>query len=233
MSFNSTSSTLQEEEEELGSEDDNLTFLSETEALEYVEFDPSVQAENSWEPSQSIKSFLERHFNKGLSEEERKKLTADFPKPSCEAVQVPKLDEQLKDHLKAKGKDPHYGSEKTLYKLQESLLDATGPLTSLWEELLSKEGKVSAEGILLHIQHALVLLGNALHTMSQERRKVAWAKINLKLRSLAAEDYSKRGLNHFGPGFLEKATKRMELDKTLSRVSLSSAAGPAPKKGKT
>ena len=180
---------------------------------------------------QSLK-FLERHFNISLSEEEKKKILGDFPKPACDAVQVPRLVDQLKEHLKNKGKDPHYGSEKTLYKLQESLLDVAGPLTCLWGDLLNKDAKVSAKGILLLVQRALILLGNASHAMSQERRKVAWAKVNPKLRSLATEDYLKRGSNLFGPGFQEKASKRIELDKAMSKVSLPSSASKKRKFGR-
>ena len=106
---------------------------------------------------QSLKPSWESHFNRSPSEEEKKKILGDFPKPACDAVQVSRLDGQLKEHLKNKGKDPHYGSEKTLYKLQESLLDVTGPLTCLWGDLLNKDAKVSAEGILLLVQRALVL----------------------------------------------------------------------------
>ena len=42
------------------------------------------------------------------------------------------LDDQVRDHLKKKGKDPH----KTLYRLQGSVLNLTGPLTGLWTDLL-------------------------------------------------------------------------------------------------
>ena len=56
--------------------------------------------------------------------------------------------------------------------------------------------------------------------------------MNPKLRSLATEDYSKRGSNLFGPGFQEKASKRIKLDKAMSKVSLPSSAGPASKKRK-
>ncbi len=38
--------------------------------------------------------------------------------------------------------------------------------------------------------------------ISLERRKIAWGKINPKLKSLAMEDYPKREANLFGPGFL-------------------------------
>lgn len=33
-----------------------------------------------------------------------------------------------------KGKDPHFGSETSLYKLQEQMLGVAGPLTCLWAE---------------------------------------------------------------------------------------------------
>lgn len=48
----------------------------------------------------------------------------------------------------------------------------------------------------------------ACHTISQERRKIAWIRINPQLKSLATEEYSKDSL--FGPGFLKKASKRLD-----------------------
>ena len=73
----------------------------------------------------------------------------DFPKPNCEAMTVPKLDQEVKEQLKRKGKDPFFGGEKSLYKIQEQLLDAAGPLTCLRSDLLNKEAKVSSEDIVL------------------------------------------------------------------------------------
>ena len=61
----------------------------------------------------------------------------------------------------------------------------------------------------------LVLLGSASHTVSEERRKIAWSRINPQLKALATEEYDKRESNLFGPGFLEKATKRLEAEKGL------------------
>ena len=145
----------------------------------------------------------------------RLRIMKDSPKPSCKALKVPRLDEQVKEHLKGKGKDPHFGSERTLFKLQESLLDVAGPLTCLWADLLNSDTDPSKEDLLLLVQRALVLLGSSLHSISQERRKVAWAKINPKLKSLASEDHTKRDANVFGPGFLEKAAKRVEADKAI------------------
>lgn len=125
----------------------------------------------------------------------------DFPKPNCSTLTAPKLDEQVKEHLKMKGKDPHFGSEKSLYKLQEQMLDIAGPLTCLWADLINKEAHISAEDTLMLVQRALVLLGSASDAISQERRKIAWTRINPKLKSLATEEYEKRETNLFGPGF--------------------------------
>ena len=68
-------------------------------------------------------TFLEKHFNWPLSDAEREAIMKDFPKPNCHVMSAPKLDEQVKDQLKGKGKDPHFGSEKSLYKIQDHLLD--------------------------------------------------------------------------------------------------------------
>ena len=194
-------------QEDLTEEEDTVQLLEEAEALELVEFDPSVEPKDAWEPPMAMTSFLERHFNRSLEEGEREAILKDFPKPTCKALQAPKLDEQVKQQLKRKGKDPHFGAEKTLFKVQEQVLEVTGPLTCLWADLLNKKAKVTSEDTLLLIQRALVLLGSASHTITLERRKVAWTRINLKLKSLASEEYSERESNLFGPGFLERAWK--------------------------
>lgn len=45
-----------------------------------------------------------------------------------------------------------------------------------------------------------------------------WHGPDPKLKSLGTEDYNKREGNLFGPGFLEKASKKVELDKTIVKV---------------
>ena len=152
-------------------DEDVIKLLDESEALELVEFDPSVSPKDSWEPPKTISGFLEKHFNRALADSEREAIMKDFPKPACEAMAAPKLDDEVKDQLKKKGKDPHFGAEKSLYKIQEQLLDVAGPLTCLWADLLNKQAEVSPEDILLLIPKALVLLGSASHSISQERRK--------------------------------------------------------------
>ena len=211
-------------------EEDSVQLLDEAEALELVEFDPSIDPKDTWEPPSAMASFLQKHFNISLEEGEKEAILKDFPKPSCKALKTPRLDEQVREQLKRKGKDPHFGPEKTLFKVQEQVLDVTGPLTCLWADLLNKKAKVSSEDVLLLIQRALVLLGSASHTITMERRKIAWARINPKLKSLASEEYAERESDLFGPGFLEKASKRLEVEKTLEKVSTQTKFGPQQKR---
>jgi len=108
-----------------------------------------------------------------------------------------------------------------------------GPLTCLWADVLNKEAKVSQEDTLLLLQRALVLLGSASHAITLERRKIAWSRINPTLKALATEEYEKRETNLFGPGFLEKASKRLEAEKTLNKVSgQSNKSGPPHKRAR-
>ena len=189
-------------------ETDTISLLDEAEALELIEFDPQVKPAGTWEPPKTIRTFLERHFNKGLSKEEREAIMKDFPKPNVDVVVTPKLAGDAVEQLRSKGKNPHFGAEKDLYSTQKQLLDVTGPLTCLWADLLNREANVHPEDIVLLIQRALVLLGSASHAINIERRKIVWAKMNPKLRSLGSEEYGERGTDLFGPGFLEKASKR-------------------------
>lgn len=103
-------------------------------------------------------SFLERHFNRTLEESEREAILKDFPKPHCKAIVAPRLDEQVKEQLKRKGRDPSYGAEKSLFKIQEQLLDITGPLACLWADLLNREARITPEDTLLLIQRACTSL---------------------------------------------------------------------------
>ena len=130
-------------------DEDSIHLLDESEALELVEFDPSVEPKDSWEPPKAIAGFLEKHFNSGLEDSEKEAILKDFPKPSCKAVAAPKLDDEVKEQLRRKGRDPHFGSEKTLFKIQEMVLEVPGPLTCLWADLLNKQANITPEDTLL------------------------------------------------------------------------------------
>jgi len=76
--------------------------------------------------------------------------------------------------------------------------------------------EVSRKEALLLTQRALILLGSTSDAINLERRKI---KINSSLKGLATETYDKREDQLFGPGFLEKASKKIETQKALAKVS--------------
>jgi len=182
-------------------------------------FDPSIESTGTWDPPDLMNTFLEKYFNRSWDAEEREAIAQDYPKPNCPALEVPKLDDDVKQQLKQKGKDPYFGAERTMFDLQEQILEIAGPLTYLWSHLLNPEEELDADQMKLVIQRALVILGSALHSISLERRKIAWARINPELKPLALEDYKDRKDKLFGPGFLEKASKKLETDKALAKVA--------------
>ena len=195
-----SSSLICKRQQEGQDEEDTIQLLDESEALELVEFDPSVEPKDAWNPPPPMVSFLEKHFNRTLEEDEREAILKDFPKPYCKTIIAPRLDDQVREQLKRKGKDPNFGAEKSLFKIQDQLPDVVGPLTCLWADLLDKEAGVTPEDTLLLVQRALVLVGSVSHSITLERRKIAWSRINPKLKSLASEEYNERESNLFGPG---------------------------------
>ena len=94
-----------------------------------------------------------------MSEAEREAITQDYLKPNCPALEVPRLDEEVRQQLKQKGKDPQFGIERTMFKLQEQILEVAGLLTCLWVYLLNSVEEPDIEQLKLVIQGALVFWG--------------------------------------------------------------------------
>ena len=92
----------------------------------------------------------------------------------------------------------------------------SGPLMCLWVDLTNPRAEVSKKETLLLTQCALILLGSTSNAINLARKKIAWAKINPSLKGLTNETYEQEG----GPaGFLEKASKKIETQKALAKVS--------------
>ena len=87
---------------------------------------PNINSEDDYEPPIAMLMFSEKHFLRCLSVE-----------PKCQALEAPKLDEQVNDCLEKIGKDPYFGSEDA-YKFQGQILDLAGPLTCLCAALTSR-----------------------------------------------------------------------------------------------
>ena len=138
-----------------------------------------------------MSEFLEKHFTRFPKPEEREAMLKDFPKPSSQALQVLKLDDQVKDHLKKKGINPHFGAEKSLYPIQSQVLDMASPLTCLWSDLLDTEVTIKREQIILLVQCALILLDSLSISITLERRRINRSKLNPVLKNAPVEDDEK------------------------------------------
>ena len=67
---------------------------------------------------ETINKFLEKHFAGTLEDEELDQIMEDYPMPDCPALRTPRLDEEVKRLIQQVGKDPHFGTEKALYNVQ-------------------------------------------------------------------------------------------------------------------
>ena len=206
-----------------------MELLDEGELLELVQFDPMVEDENAWEAGEIINSFIEKHFKRAMTMKEREAIMKDFPKSSCPAPQTPKIDDDIKKQIKRASKDPHFGVERSLYKLQEQILDIAGPLTCLWADLLNHYVTVIPEDVILLLQKVLVLLESAFHNVSQERRRIAWSQTNPATNTLPdiSEETKGKETTLFGARFLERATKRLKEEKVLAKVTRTKGHPPA------
>ena len=215
-------------------EEDYVDLLDEGESLELIQFDPTVEDENARDAGEIINSFVEKHFKRTITAEEREAIMRDFPKPTYPAIHTPKIDEDIKRQIKRAGKDPHFGIEKSLYKIQEQILDMTGPFACLWADLLNQNATVKREDVILLLQRVLVLLGSASHSISQERRRVAWSRTNPATNTLPdiPEETKGKETRLFGTGFLEKAAKRLEDEKALAKVTGTRQGPPLAKRHK-
>ena len=78
----------------------------------------------------------------------------------------------------------------------------------------------------------LILLGSASHTITQERRQVAWSPVNPNMGTLPEDtEEAKDKLKEttlFGGSFLERATKRLEEPKAQAKVA-GARNSPSPK----
>ena len=167
-----------------------------------------------------IHNFLEKHFNKSLSEEERELILKDFPNQMLMQSLPRNWAVTRSNSSKSRGRTLTSVPKRPFTTCRNSCLMSLALLPVYGQTSLTRRlSPVTPESVLLLIQRALVLLGSASHSISVECRKLVWAKMNPKLRSLGSEEYSTRGTDLFGPGFLQKASKIFEVEKTLFKVT--------------
>ena len=62
------------------------------------------------------------------------------------------------------------------------------------------------EDIILLVQRILVLMGSVSNTITQERRQIAWSRLNPLIRDISTEEDTKgkKSVTLFGGGFMER-----------------------------
>ena len=79
----------------------------------------------------------------------------------------------------------------------------------------------------------LCLVANVSNSITQERRQIAWSRLNPVFKDVPVEEgKGKKSATLFGESFMEKATKRMEEEKALTKFTTTQKKVPAAKRCK-
>ena len=197
-------------------------------------FDPSKEKETEefrFRAPNVVNSYMEKHFRRTLSKEERTAMLRVHPKPDTPVASPPKLDQFMSDFA---GKRLEKAHDTQLIKIQTNLLYAANPLAKLWSEVVEQgldqdpKALIPIADVLDTIQKALVLLGSANNTISETRREMALGAAHSSFRKYAKGDFSETGADLFGEAFKEVLVQKVETDSALSKaVSIANkSAGP-------
>ena len=178
-----------------------------------------------WEASEELSAFLETATSKPLSKFDRRNLVKISPRPDVNAVYAPSMDEYLKPFVQGITLP-----DKPLKEMQDHILDVFGPLSTVYENLLTMLESSNSDGVveldkdsvlnfLTCIKHAMVLAGDATARLSVNRRELVLKKINPLMVSLAHENVSDTERQLFGPSFQQRLKTRSETAETIGKAS--------------
>ena len=191
--------------------------------------------EYHFKPPEVVKDYLEKHFRRSLSKKERKAMIKADPRPDCEAASTPEVDEFIQTFWKGRINNNLDGD---LKQIQTALLNATGPLTGLWSQLLEqgvqKESDlVQAPVVLDMIQRTLVFLGSANNLLSEKRRTNILHSMDPKLTKYAKGEFPQAGKQLFGQNFVKEVVSQVEADTAIFKAStIANKANRDSQKGK-
>ena len=188
-------------------------------------FDPTLDREDKedfrFTAPKQITEYLEKHFRRGLSKEERTAMLKRHPKPDTPAMTPPKLDQFITDFAP---KSIVKARDTSLARIQGSLLYAVNPLVHVWANLIDQkldsdpEALIPVSDVLEMIQRSTVLLGNTNNLISESRREAVLEKIQPTLKKYAGGDFSEAQNELFGMKFKENLVQKVEADTALSKA---------------
>ena len=124
--------------------------------------------------AEPVQKFMQSALKHCIPRRKRRQLGSEYPRPDLPAAKVPKLDPDI---VGALADDFKGGEDKQLMKIQASVLASSSPLANFWSHLTEQgfEGKddeyVAVGEVLDVIKASLILIRNALHYITQSRRK--------------------------------------------------------------
>lgn len=198
---------------------------SDSEDDESEGFNPTLEQEDKDEfrmdVPRPVGKYVNRHFRKGLTKEERTAMLKKHPKPNATAARLPKLDQFVVDFA---GKKLDKAREAQLCRIQTNVLYVANPLTCLWSQLIDQgltqrqDAKIGVSNVINTIQRTLVLLGNANNFISETRREWALEAIHPTLKKYGKGDFTEAEEHLFGETFKETLVKKVEADSVLSKA---------------
>ena len=118
----------------------------------------------------------------------------------------PKLDSEMKDQLHNKGKNPQFGIERRLCRMNSGTATRSDKsLTCLWADLYKSDTMQTNEETIPLLLRMLVLVSSMNNFINVERSRTTYSRINSLLKPLAEKKCKKREGNLFGSGCLAQA----------------------------
>lgn len=193
-----------------------------SEASKHV-FDPSkaasVSMKYTYQASADVAGYVEKHFRRVLDDSVVKEMATKDPRPDTAACQVPTVDESMSQWL---GDKFPRAQDTGMFKLQQALLTAAGPLTQLWDDIIFNNAEEVPSNVVLDaLQRALVLIGHANAKMSVHRRTAILEAAGNKQLSRSAKDVPlpSEGATLFGSEFFKELEQRGDDRKTLYKAT--------------
>ena len=116
------------------------------------------------ELSKEVNDLMKATFKRCLPKQQRLHMAREYPKPSGEAVKVPRIDQEIRGAL---GKEFSTKRDSKLSKVQATVLATTAPIANFWSHLVEQDfsGKdeelIPVGEVFKIFKDTLVLIGNS------------------------------------------------------------------------
>ena len=189
--------------------------LAEGSGDDHILFDP-LASSTSWTTSVSFSKFLDTNFRRKLNYQQSLAILDDWSIPEVDALQAPKLDQQLLNQVPQNMKKFVQERDKEMFTVQRAFLNATGPLCGL-HDCIENGSSPPYEDLKLALEQSLCLLGSANTQLSILRRQRVLAAINRSRINLAELPLPNAKTWLFGDDFPSLASKQAELSRGLTK----------------